>query len=197
MKTRAMTNRWSVAARIGRRGAAQEGSAYIVALLVLVVLTLLGLSLAMVTETEMRIGGNERVTTRTFYSADSGIGIAAARVLVNNDHTATTVILRDNPTGGALNAAQRVELSPFHPILDTPCNLCAINQGQGFLEVNHAVAVTATRVLWSGSGDPGDDAAQQARKTVGVMIEIQPWQMTAESVESLDLPADELARIKY
>jgi Tfp pilus assembly protein PilX len=191
-----MTNR-PAAARIELRRAAQQGSAYIVALLVLVVLTLLGLSLAMVTETEMQIGTNERVTTRTFYSADSGIGIAAVRVLVNNDHTATTVVLRDNPTGGALNAAQQVELSPFHPILDAPCNLCAINQGQDFLEVNHAVTVTSSRVLWSGSDDPGEDAPRQARKTIGVMIEIQPWQMTTESVESLNLPAEELAQIKY
>ncbi len=185
------------AVRSERRRAAERGSAYVVALLVLLVLSLLGLSLMMVTQIEMQLGTSERVTTRTLYSADSGIGVAAARVLVNNDHTATTVVLRDRPTGGALNAAHRVELSPFHPILDAPCNLCAINQGQDYLEVNHAVAVTSTRVLWSGSGDPGDDAPQQAQKTLGVMIELQPWQMTTESVESLNFPAEGLAQIRY
>jgi hypothetical protein len=29
------------------------------------------------------------------------------------------------------------------------------------------------------------------------MIELQPWQMTAESVESLDLDTEELAQIRY
>jgi hypothetical protein len=185
------------AVRIGPRGSAQQGSAYIVALLVLVVLTILGLSLALVTQTEMQIGASERVTTRTFYSADAGVGVAVARVLVNNDHTATTVVMRDDPSSGGLNAAHRLELSPFHPILDTPCNLCAINQGQDFLEVNHAVGVTSSRVLWTGNGDPDNDAPRQARKHIGVMIELQPWQMTAESVESLDLDTEELAQIRY
>lgn len=179
----------------GRR-AAREGSAYIVVLLVLAVLTVIGLALVMVAQTEMQIGTNERVATRTLYAADAGIGVAVARVLVNNDHTATTVVLREGVTAGALNAGQRLELSPFHPILDAPCNLCSINQGQDFLEVNHAVAVTSSRVFWRGD-EPGDDAPRQASKTLGVMIEIQPWQMTSESVESLNLDADELKQIRF
>lgn len=179
-----------------RRATAREGSAYIVVLLVLAVLTVIGLALAMVAQTEMQIGSNERIATRTLYAADAGVGIAAARVLVNNDHTATTVVLPDGTTAGALNTGQRVELSPFHPILDAPCNLCSINQGQDFLEVNHAVAVTSSRIFWRGD-EPGDDAPQQSRKTLGVMIEIQPWQMTAESVESLNLDPDELKQIRY
>jgi Tfp pilus assembly protein PilX len=191
-----MTDR-RVTVHIGRQSAAQEGSAYIVVLMVLAVLTVLGLSLALITETEMQIGGNERVATRALYAADAGIGIAAARVLVNNDHTATTVVLPDEVTAGALNSGHRVELSPFHPILDAPCNLCAINQGQDFLEVNHAVAVTASRVFWSGSGGPDESSPQQSSRTLGVMIEFQPWQMTSESVESLDLDADELGQIRY
>lgn len=177
-------------------GVGERGSAYVAALLVLVVLTIVGLSLVLISQTEMQIGASERVTTRTFYAADAGIGIATARVLVNNDHTATTVLLADDPTAIGLKSGQRIELSPFHPILDAPCNLCAINQGQNFLEVNHAVTVTSTRVHWTGT-EPDEDAPELARKTIGVMIDIQPWRMTSESVESLNLDTDELAQIKF
>jgi len=41
-------------------------------------LTILALSLALVTQTEVQVGSNERTVTRTFYAADSGLGIAAA-----------------------------------------------------------------------------------------------------------------------
>lgn len=187
----------TAAARVGKRRASEQGSAYIIALLVLVVLTILGLALAMITQTEMQIGASERITTRTLYSADSGIGLAVARVLVNNDHTATTVFLAGSPSSGTVRSGHRVELTPFHPILYAPCNLCAVNQGQEFLTVNHAIAATSGRVLWAGSPDPEADAPTQSRKTVGAIVEIQPWRMTSESVESLDLEDGELDRIKF
>ena len=61
---------------------AERGSAYLVALLVLVLLTIIGLSLSLITQTEMQIGANERLIERSFYVADSGISLATARTLV-------------------------------------------------------------------------------------------------------------------
>ena len=52
----------------------ETGSAYIVTLLALVVLTILALALAMVTQTEVQVGANEKTINRTFYAADSGLG---------------------------------------------------------------------------------------------------------------------------
>ncbi|MBV8202862.1 MAG: hypothetical protein JOZ15_19775, partial [Acidobacteria bacterium] len=56
----------------------ERGSAFIVALLVLVVLTIAGLALTLMTQTEMRIGANEREANRTFYASDSGIQVSTA-----------------------------------------------------------------------------------------------------------------------
>ncbi|HKI85589.1 MAG TPA: hypothetical protein VKA53_02475, partial [Thermoanaerobaculia bacterium] len=47
----------------------QEGSAYIVALLALLVLSIVGLALALITQTEQEAGSNERSINRVFYSA--------------------------------------------------------------------------------------------------------------------------------
>ena len=66
----------------GRRHRPAVGSAYLVTLLALVVLTMLALSLSVVTQSEMLIGSNERTIQRVFYAADSGISIATANALV-------------------------------------------------------------------------------------------------------------------
>jgi Tfp pilus assembly protein PilX len=175
-------------------GRAAAGSAYLVVLLVLVVLTIIGLSLVTVTQTEMQIGSNERLTNRAFYSADAGVGIATARVLVTNDHRAKTFTLQDSDSGSSLNLGETVEISPFHPILDAPCNLCTINQGSDFYEINHAVTVRATRRGWTGAG-PDADSPTLAQRAITVMIELQPWQLTAESFDALD--TEELASIHF
>jgi len=51
----------------------QEGSVLVVALMILVILTLLGISATTSTDIELRIAGNERNYKMTFFQADSGI----------------------------------------------------------------------------------------------------------------------------
>lgn len=173
--------------RVRRRG--EAGSAYLVVLLALVVLTIVGLSLVTVTQTEMQIGSAERLTNRVFYAADAGVGVATARVLVTNDHRPKTFTLQDVALAGTMNVGETVAVSPFFPILDAPCNMCTINQGSDFYEINHLLKVTATRKGWSGTG-PDADSPQLAQRRVSVMIELQPWQLTAEAFEALG--SDEL-----
>lgn len=165
-----------------RRG--RSGSAYLIVLLALVVLTIVGLSLVVVTQTEMQIGSSERQSNRVFYTAEAGVGIATARVLVTNDHSARTFTLADADAPPGLNLGATVEVSPFMPILDAPCNLCMINQGSDFYEINHALTVRSTRRGWSGAA-PDASSPVLAEKTVSVMIELQPWQLTAESFEAV------------
>src|SRR5262249_14397393 len=71
-----------------RRG--EAGSAYMIVIGALAVLSTIGLALIAVTQTEFQIGGSERVNNRVFYAADSGIAVATARALVSGDYTATT-----------------------------------------------------------------------------------------------------------
>jgi Tfp pilus assembly protein PilX len=174
----------------------QAGSAYLIVLLVLVVLTIVGLSLVAITQTEMQIGSNERVTNRTFYSADAGIGVATARVLVTQDHSARSFLLPDSDSPAAVKLGETVSVSPFYPILDAPCNLCTINQGNDYYQINHALTVRAARRSWGVSEDgPSATSPQLSQQTVAVMIELQPWQLTAESFQALD--TDQLTSIEY
>jgi len=176
-----------------RRSGSQAGSAYIAALLVLVVLTVIGLSLALITQSEMQIGANERVQQRMFYAANSGIAASTARALTNADYSSTIYRLGDVGSSIA-GLGFDVDVSPFLPILDSPCNLCEINQigtynERSFRAINHAVTVVAIR-------RQGIGGATLAQKTLSSMIEVQPWRQTPDALEALNDP-DELAKLRF
>ena len=172
----------------------ERGSAYLVALLALVVLTIIGLSLTIVTQTEMQVGSVERTVKRVFYAADSGIAEATARALTDADYQAHSFESVEPDANPLLNQRQRVDVSPFYPILDAPCNLCEINNlglysTNAYRAINHAVTGTATRVA-TANDDP------LGRKTLSTMVEVQPWQSTPAAYTAIDDP-DELAKIKF
>ncbi|MEM9406166.1 MAG: pilus assembly PilX N-terminal domain-containing protein, partial [Acidobacteriota bacterium] len=59
----------------------EEGSAYIITLMVMFALTVIGLGLSLVSQTELLVGSQERSIQRNFYAADSGLNAALAAVL--------------------------------------------------------------------------------------------------------------------
>lgn len=158
----------------------QRGSAYIIALLILVVLTLLGLSLALVSSTEQQVGANERMIQRTFYAGDAGIGIMAAKVLVNSQFSAGTL---DDPNDGrytmnpgtgvpATLVQNQVDLSPSIPLVEAPCNFCEINNAgsyreNAFVRVNVAVTSRGERTSLDGTN-------VLASNLISANLDIQP-----------------------
>ena len=160
----------------------ESGSAYVIVLLVLVVLTILGLALTLVTQTEVSLGANERTINRTFYAADSGAAIGVAKVLVSNDHTSQ--LFKANSDTSLPTFEDQITVSPLLPILDAPCNLCQINQGNDFYNITHAVNSNAVRV-----GNQGDEDVTLAQKRVGLMIGLQPWQTSAQALGAVSQSA--------
>lgn len=178
-----------MARRLQLRGRlrSRSGSAYIVTLLALVVLTILALSLSLITQTEMRIGANEVTVQRVFYAADSGIAASTARALVSGDHSSLSFSV-DDPIVKPLGLQQQVDVSPFLPIGAGYCNLCSINQGSDFYQINHAVTASAIRQGIDLGGNPFELAA----KAVTVMVEVQPWERRIVS-----LSPEEIAKVKF
>ncbi len=178
----------------------ERGSAYVVTLMVLFILSIIGVSLTLITQTETLLGSNERTIQRTFYSATSGIDVAVARMLIDGDFRPTTYELADvrSTAGGmfdrdsVLLVEDQVDVSPFVQILASPCNLCQINQGNEFFELNHAITSTATRTGAPVTGPP--DEIPIARKTVAGMVEIQPWR---QSSEAFNFTAEQLTKVKF
>lgn len=177
-----------------RRG--ERGSAYIVVLLALVVLTIIGLALVMITGTEAQVGANERTVTRTFYSSDSGVALAAAKALASGRYTGSTVIVNETAAGN-VRVADRIEVSNLVTTLAVPCDWCPYNDDgmPEFWKVHHAATATAQRVAWTGTGMPPADAKVLSSKTTSAMFEFQPW--PAPPPESMPTDAAVLAKIKF
>lgn len=179
---------------IEHRTARERGSAYVVTLLAMVVLTILALSLTLITQSEMQIGTNERIVQRIFYAADAGIAASVSRALVTNDFSERTILLDEPDSGPILSFTNQIGISHLVPILDSPCNLCEINNAGTYSEnayrkIGHAVSVFATRV-----GGPTD--TQTAAKFISAMIDIQPWKDPPQAYLPVDDP-DALAKIKF
>lgn len=163
----------------------ESGSAYVLTLIVLLVLTLLGLVLALITQSEVEVGANERTINRVFYGAETGITASVANYLFGNSREGNSFTYMDpgaNPTDpDSTIFGTRVDVSPMIQINVGPCNLCEVNQNSQYYNVTHQVDATATRF--------GDDGAGNqtvlARKGLEVMVGIQPLQLTPD-IENFD-----------
>ncbi len=171
----------------------ERGSAYLVALLALVVLTIVGLALAFITQTENQLGSNERTLQRIFYAADAGIGFSLARALANGDTAGRVVEIPEADGNPLIQPVEVVDTSPFLPVLDAPCHLCQINNvgeygDAGYRKTTYVVTSTASRRL-------GDDQIV-ARKTVSTMVDVQPQRSSVEDYRPVDDP-ETLAKVRY
>lgn len=183
----------------GRR-TGEAGSAYVAVLLVLVILTILGLALSFVTQTEMQSGRNERTVNRVFYAADAGIETAIARALVAADHRGRNFFFTDSGsalTSGTLELGTEVNISDFFPIQEAPCDYCEINNGSGYqgrdyYNITHAVTARATRFA---SLDAGGSRKVLAQKTISTMVGIQPWKVSNDTLAETMNDASALQQI--
>ena len=159
----------------------QRGSAYLLALLVLAVLMMLGLSLALVTQTEIQIAANERASVRLFYAADAAIAAAIALVMtkgdlndseVGGDLRCQDVVASDSVVVGATEIVEVVEITPIVQLAQTTCNLCEFptDEGKVYVKTTHAVRNDASQVATSGS-----DTQVLTQKSVGTMLDFEPY----------------------
>ena len=81
----------------------EKGVALVIALLMMLVLTLIGISSIGTTNFETNISGNERVRTDAFYAAEAGIQVAINQVPDNTNPIPKTKIKEDSYywSGGA------------------------------------------------------------------------------------------------
>jgi Tfp pilus assembly protein PilX len=180
---RASGRRTSPEVRV-RRG--ERGSAYLITLMALVVLTILGLSLVLVTQTEVQVGANERTVNRTFYAADSGFHIITAEALANNTYVAPPFRMNEVAAGTlGGKVADVIKVSPFSPVsanaLDSHiCPYCPANEaGQKYYAKSYQLTAVAGRVGWTGTTptDPTSlpaGATDLGQKTLSMSITISP-----------------------
>ena len=161
-----------------RHRSGEAGSAYVLTLIVLLVLTLLGLVLALITQSEVEVGANERTINRAFYGAEAGLTASVTNYLYNNTRAANEITYMD-PSSTVFGA--RVQVSPLLQLNVGPCNMCEINQNTEFFNITNRVDSESVRFGTDGDGNE----TVLARKGLEVMVAIQPIQDTPD-LENFD-----------
>lgn len=178
-----------------RRAHAERGSAYLLALLVLLILTIVGLAATLSTESEAQLGKDDERSTNTFYSTDTGIAIATAKALVVPDLSAARIELVVPTADADLHVRNRLDISALVPIEEAPCDLCQVNQDAPFSQIHHALTVTSTRIAWTGDPErPPELPTPHGRESVSTMVTFQPWRLdTLAAVRALTADREQAA----
>lgn len=152
----------------------EEGSTLMLALMGLVFLTVIGLSLAMVTETEMLIGNNEQIANETFYAAEIGVSAAVTQLLVENnlDRRAFAIGAKNDDNDRFLNGKNlgySVDFSPLYPVHFATAAYSTANVGGGseMRSVFFKTSARARRVAWEGEVPDCDVAAEDGGYSLG------------------------------
>ncbi|KAB2962207.1 MAG: hypothetical protein F9K16_09720 [Thermoanaerobaculia bacterium] len=155
---------------LASRASSERGSAYLFALLVLLVLTVIGLSLAVITQTEVQIGGAEKSAVRVLYGADTGVRMQFAAFATTNSAPMTRYDLDVADIAGA-TLTEIVDTAPYLPMYLGPCGLCSQNVGSD----DRKFAINfVTNALGRRLGTVGSTDLPQASKLVSLMYFVQP-----------------------
>jgi hypothetical protein len=130
--------------RAAAAAASERGSAYLFALLALLVLTVIGLSLVVITQTEAQIGGAEKSANRVLYGADSGLRM---QMIAHAGGSRLWEVDLDEQRAADDTLREVVSMSVFYPIHTGPCNICSVNLGSDrFWAINYVTNARAERV---------------------------------------------------
>lgn len=155
----------------------EAGSAYIVTLLALVVLTILALALTLVTQGEVQIGGAEKTVNRLFYSTDSALSLAAPKIIFNDPAIDDFILNRTQIGTGSnsANVADRLTIGAPTPVDLYHSDKSIASMGkEEFFQTAHTATARAERISWKGDGLPDATATVEGSKTLTLQILIQP-----------------------
>lgn len=165
----------------------EAGSAYVIALFVILLLSMLGLSLSLVTGTEAIIGFNDQLIQQTFYGADAGVGVGVSRILVTRDCDELSFILNTDVSGGSPTIAQTEITQESFLLFDAPCNYCQISSSEEeavfkrvFFQIN-STGRRATRRTGT-----ADASTATASRTVSAILDTQPFDSPIECLYSIE-----------
>lgn len=192
---------------------AERGSAYIVALLALLVLTIGGLSVSLVTQTELQVGMNERAITRNFYAAESALNVVTGYILTEGggcipylptsaEQNWLVTVSAEERDG--LRFADTAQVDAAMILFKGCCNWCPCQEGQNdqVHRLNYGIFSEAERISWGGAiaappgGVPDAGYAVVSRKTVGMVLDIQPF-VAGELAKCLDIDPTTFGRVRF
>ncbi len=167
-----------------------NGTAYLISLLVMLVLTLMGLALTTLTQTELLIGSNERQIQRLFFAADSGRSASTAKALVANDYFPYEFELEEKQLWSTTAPTTRnsVRMSAFYPAQAEICDLC--DSANQYSERDNPLSRIAFTVGSTSTRINDYDGSELGHKTIGTMVDVHPLEETVDALLSVINTAD-------
>src|ERR1044072_954569 len=186
-----------------RRRSSESGSAYIIALMALVVLSILGLGLALITQTEMQVGAGEMTYQRLLYSADSGTSRAVASAFAHYDCSpiaGSDYKIPDQDLSTVMSNSklrQEVSVTASIMVMSPPCPLCKVNNATGsqeagqqdYYELHHVLSADPERRRGTSPTSPS-----LGKRTVGTFFSLQPWPINPDCQKIVG--TDEASKVK-
>jgi hypothetical protein len=135
----------------------QRASAFLMAMIVLAVLTVVGLSLSMVTETEMRLGETEKVINEQFFANEAGSTVQIATLLATNGLEGINVVVpsiaQSRSGNSPLNTGYDVVGSGLAPVTTDELPYTKVNEGRGdkLFAFYYHMKTLARRTAWNKS----------------------------------------------
>jgi len=155
----------------------QSGTALVIALIMMVVITLIALASSYTSIFEIKISGNKRGATNAFYATDAGIN-AITPYISNFDLSKYTDVLVPNSTSRYDNPFGDASIPPPYPPcpsvtghIDVFLNQSGPPRGGGFSAVN--VSYAYYQVQTTGSDSAGSGATTTLQEDVTRLIPVQ------------------------
>ena len=149
----------------------KRASAFVMAMIALAVLTVVGLSLSMVTETEMSLGETEKVINEQFYANEGGGTTQISTLLATNGLEGVNVVF---PSQAQRNSQAQITIgydvvsSGLAPVATDELPYTKVNEGKGdkLYAFFYHTKTLARRTAWS-QKDPVASCADISSKELG------------------------------
>lgn len=149
----------------------KRASAFVMAMIALAVLTVVGLSLSMVTETEMSLGETEKVINEQFYANEGGSTTQISTLLATNGLEGVNVVF---PSQAQRNSQAQITIgydvvsSGLAPVATDELPYTKVNEGKGdkLYAFFYHTKTLARRTAWD-EDDPVPSCADINSKELG------------------------------
>jgi hypothetical protein len=127
----------------------ENGSAFIIALMVLVLLSFVGISLTIITETEMQLGNSEKLIDRTGFAAETGFAALFAQLALTYNVCPEYVAI-PNKKVGEVQLGFAVDTGNLFPVVRAKAPYSSANEGdQSMYSYFFVASSRARRVAWA------------------------------------------------
>lgn len=155
-----------------RKPSAGIGSAYLLAIAVLLVLTGLGIVLSEIAGLERRLGSVDQDHIQALNAADSGLALATGRLLAGEEIEELEVVFGMSRSTGPVRFS-RVKASAPELIAVAPGEFCNSETCE-WGRVSYAISATGERLVQTSHASAGA-ARTVARVAVEAVVTLQPW----------------------